>query len=164
MIKYPPIILLGQIIASLIGIGGRSLPNASSSPLAHVLACSKASNNNFKPLSMPGIRTFKMKPPPPPGTDCPLEHTTPRRVQPVPAIVTSSTAQFLLPLPILQAALELPTVYKQHDLGGAARHKGPRPAPLSFRQLTPTTCHPSRVYILDCKGLGLGLGNCLVKI
>lgn len=47
------IIFLGRIMASLTGMGSRRSPNASSSPLTHVPACSKPSNDQV--ITMPGI-------------------------------------------------------------------------------------------------------------
>lgn len=128
-------------------------------PLNHVPAWSKPSKEDFK--SYPNSLHNEASSPPTTVWNClPSQNsdfstrTCHHKTSPtsVPAVVTSSAPQLLLP-PTIPKANSRPT----HCLQGAeawenAWPKGPRPVP-STRQLTPTTHLPSRVYILDYKSL-----------
>lgn len=145
-------------------MGGRGLPSASSSLLAHVPACSKPSNDDFKSYPcLAFLRTFIMKPPLPSTTVWNWLFTgiCPAKKGPtlsVPIIVTSSIEVSPPANPRSQVQAH-PHVGARHWV--AAWPKGSRFATSLFRQLTPITYFLPRIYTPDSKAWVLRLEVCL---
>lgn len=136
-------------------MGGRGLPSASSSLLAHVPACSKPSNDDFKSYPcLAFLRTFIMKPPVPSTTvwNWLFTGTCPAKKGPtlsVPIIVTSSIA--VSPPASPQSQVQAHPLCRRNMTLGGCLTQGPRFAPSLFRQLTPITYFLPRIYTLVLK-------------